>query len=84
MPTLSEKNNLQGHEAVASPSPTLAPSLQQSAELHHHSPSKNVEIILVDWDYNDPENPMNWGIGYRRFIGALVSPCWKPLSQQFR
>jgi hypothetical protein len=75
MTALAEKfGSQQGHEPMVPPSPTLAASLRHSTELPKH-PQLNdrAGIVFVDWDLNDPENPMNWGIGYRRFLGALVS-----------
>ncbi|KAF8602641.1 MFS general substrate transporter [Ceratobasidium sp. AG-I] len=77
MATFSDKtgDSQQGHEPIVSPSPTLAPSLRHSTDFTHGRPlSKGVEnsTILIDWDSNDPENPMNWTIGYRRPVGALI------------
>lgn len=83
MAILSEKmsSSQQGHEPIVSPSPTLAPSLRHSTDFAQtRYLSKGIEngIVLVDWDSNDPENPMNWKMGYRRLVGALVR-CLKHL-----
>ncbi|QRV88157.1 major facilitator superfamily transporter [Ceratobasidium sp. AG-Ba] len=74
MTTLAEKQNTQsGRESYASPSPTLAPSLRHSTEVQLHAQYKGTkQAIIVDWEPNDPENPMNWSVGYRRTLGVLI------------
>lgn len=74
MATLSEKVGSQhAPETVVSPSPTLAPSLRQSSEVPKQVQPKGEATIVVDWKPADPDNPMNWSIGYRRFVSAVVS-----------
>ncbi|KAG9123635.1 hypothetical protein FRC07_014431 [Ceratobasidium sp. 392] len=75
MSTLSEKPNTQcGHEPLVSPSPTLAPSLRHSSEVHpvHFQHVDKSGTIVVGWDTNDPENPMNWKASYRKALGVLI------------
>ncbi|KAG8719042.1 hypothetical protein FRC08_003787 [Ceratobasidium sp. 394] len=74
MATLAEKLYAQsGHEPLTSPSPTLAPSLRHSTEAHPYPQHKGTkDTIIVDWEPDDPENPMNWKTGFRQCIGGLV------------
>jgi hypothetical protein len=66
------------HEYISmvSPSSTLASSLQHTFEIPKASLHKEKEAIIVNWDPEDPENPMNWSMGYRQFVSAVVRVDW--------
>jgi hypothetical protein len=58
---------------MASPSPTIAPSVRYSSEIHKEGKVKEGGVVIVDWLPDDPDNPMNWKLSYRRSISLMVS-----------
>ncbi|CAE6432145.1 unnamed protein product [Rhizoctonia solani] len=61
-----------GQDTMASPSATITPSIRYSSDLPKEYQGKEGRVVVVDWLPDDPENPMNWKISYRRFISLMI------------
>ncbi|ELU45345.1 MFS_1 domain-containing protein [Rhizoctonia solani AG-1 IA] len=68
-----ELDHHQRQGTMASPSPTITPSIRHSSDTPKANEGKEGGVVIVDWLPGDPENPMNWKFSYRRSISLIVS-----------
>ncbi|KEP48363.1 putative MFS multidrug transporter [Rhizoctonia solani 123E] len=61
-----------GQDTMTSPSATITPSIRYSSDLPKEDKDQEGRVTVVDWLPDDPENPMNWKISYRRFISLMI------------
>ncbi|CAE6480472.1 unnamed protein product [Rhizoctonia solani] len=70
-----------GQDTMTSPSATITPSIRYSSDLSKEDKDKEGRVTVVDWLPDDPENPMNWKISYRRFISLMDCRAFALLSR---